>query len=297
MTTLILPPSVRRATLAALLTNLGIVITGGVVRVSGSGLGCASWPQCEPGSFVPTAASEHTTWQTAIEFGNRLLTFIVLAAVIAVVFQLRRHAKHLTSLRKRAWLLPAGVITQAIIGGVTVLTGLAPITVAIHFLLSMGLIAIAVLVHLEVSVASALRQPASRSIQHMTTAVMTVTSVVLLLGTVVTGAGPHGGDTTAPRLGVNIRLAAIAHADTVWLLLGLTIALLVATRQADQALRTSVTVLFGMQLSQGGIGYLQYWLGIPASLVSLHIAGAAILWACTINVFWRARATVLAPAR
>jgi cytochrome c oxidase assembly protein subunit 15 len=288
MTTLTTPSSLKRATLAALVTNIGIVITGGVVRVSGSGLGCPTWPQCEPGSLVPTAASEHTTWQTAIEFGNRLLTFVVLAAVIMVVFALRRHAANKLRLRRFAWLLPIGVVTQAIVGGITVLTGLAPATVAVHFLLSMGLIAVAMLVHREVTHTGAVT-PASRSVQHMTTAIVAVTSVVLLLGTVVTGAGPHGGDSAAPRLPVNIRLAAIAHADAVWLLLGLTVALLVVTRQADQALRTSVGLLFGVQLAQGGIGYLQYWLGIPATIVSFHIAGAAILWALTINVFWRAR--------
>jgi len=292
MTTLISPASLRRATLAALATNIGIVITGGVVRVTGSGLGCPNWPQCEPGSLVPTVASEHTNWQTAIEFGNRLLTFIVLAAVIWVVVALRRHATDMPRLRRVAWLLPAGVLTQAIIGGITVLTGLAPIAVAVHFLLSMALIAVAMLVHREVT-AHAHHRPAVRSVQHLTTAVVAVTSVVLLLGTVVTGAGPHGGDTVAPRLPVNIRLVAIAHADMVWLLLGLTVALLVATRQADTALRHSVVALLALQLTQGGIGYVQYWLGIPASVVSLHIAGAAILWAFTINVFWHARGPLL----
>jgi len=137
MTTLTTPSSLRRATLAALVTNIGIVITGGVVRVSGSGLGCPTWPQCEPGSLVPTAASEHTTWQTAIEFGNRLLTFVVLAAVIMVVVALRRHTASRLRLRRFAWFLPIGVVTQAIVGGITVLTGLAPATVAVHFLLSM----------------------------------------------------------------------------------------------------------------------------------------------------------------
>lgn len=293
MTTPTAPASLRRATIAALATNIGIVITGGVVRVSGSGLGCPTWPQCEPGSLVPTAASEHTTWQTAIEFGNRLLTFVVLAAVVMVVWELRKHAAMRPRLRQFAWLLPIGVITQAIVGGITVLTGLAPATVAAHFLLSIGLIAVATIVYREAVTGDTVK-PASRSVQHMTTAVVAVTSVVLMLGTVVTGAGPHGGDPAAARFPVNIRLAAIAHADAVWLLVGLTIALIVVTRNADSVLKRSVVVLFGIQLAQGGIGYLQYWLGIPATVVSFHIAGAAILWAYTINVFWLARGPVLA---
>lgn len=286
------PASLRRATGAALLTNIGIVITGGVVRVSGSGLGCPTWPQCEPGSLVPTAASEHTTWQTAVEFGNRLLTFVVLAAVVLAVWELRKHAAEHAQLRRFAWLLPIGVVTQAIVGGITVLTGLAPATVAAHFLLSIGLIAVAMIVHREAVTGAAVR-PAARTVQHMTTAVVCVTSVVLMLGTVVTGAGPHGGDPQAGRFPVNIRLAAIAHADAVWLLLGLTVALLVATRTADAWLKRSVVVMFAIQLAQGGIGYLQYWLGIPASIVSFHIAGAAILWAYTINVFWLARGPIV----
>ncbi|MEX2533169.1 MAG: COX15/CtaA family protein [Nitriliruptoraceae bacterium] len=296
MTPYTLPASVGRATLAALVTNIGIVITGGVVRLSGSGLGCPSWPQCEPGSLVPNAASEHASWQTAVEFGNRLLTFVVLAAVVMVVLELRRHTPAQTRLRRIAWLLPLGVVAQAAVGGITVLTGLAPATVAIHFLLSMGLIAVAMLVHREVSPDTHTVIPASRSIQQLTTAVVAASSVVLLLGTLVTAAGPHGGDFAAARLSLNIRLVAIAHADAVWLLLGLTIALLVATRHTDHALRTSVVLLFGIQLTQGSIGYLQYWLGIPASVVSFHIAGAAILWAFTINVFWRARGPLFITA-
>lgn len=286
------PTSLRRATVAALATNIGIVITGGVVRVSGSGLGCPTWPQCEPGSLVPTAASEHTTWQTAIEFGNRLLTFVVLAAVVMVVWELRKHASSRPHLRRFAWLLPIGVVTQAIVGGITVLTGLHPATVATHFLLSIGLIAVATIVYREAITGHKIK-PASRAVQHMTTAVMAVTSVVLLLGTVVTGAGPHGGDPAAARFPVNIRLAAIAHADAVWMLLGLTVALIVVTRNADAVLKRSVVVLFAIQLAQGGIGYLQYWLGIPATIVSFHIAGAAILWAFTVNVFWLARGPIL----
>lgn len=286
------PTSLRRATVAALATNIGIVITGGVVRVSGSGLGCPTWPQCEPGSLVPTAASEHTTWQTAIEFGNRLLTFVVLAAVVMVVWELRKHASSRARLQRFAWLLPIGVVTQAIVGGITVLTGLHPATVATHFLLSIGLIAVAMIVYRE-AITGHVIKPASRAVQHMTTAVMAVTSVVLLLGTVVTGAGPHGGDPAAARFPVNIRLAAIAHADAVWMLLGLTVALIVVTRNADAALKRSVVVLFAIQLAQGGIGYLQYWLGIPATIVSFHIAGAAILWAFTVNVFWLARGPIL----
>jgi heme a synthase len=292
MTTSSAVTSLRRATLAALLTNIGIVITGGVVRVSGSGLGCPTWPQCEPGSLVPTAASEHTTWQTAIEFGNRLLTFVVLIAVIAVVLQLKKHAPTEMRLRRFAWLLPLGVATQALVGGITVLTGLAPITVAIHFLLSIALIAVATIVHREV-VSQASVRPASRIMQQLSVAVVAVTSVVLTLGTVVTGAGPHGGDPAAARFPVNIRLAAIAHADAVWLLLGLTVALLVVSRQADAVLKRSVVVLFAIQLTQGGIGYLQYWLGIPATVVSFHIAGAAILWAYTVNVWWLTRGGLL----
>jgi heme a synthase len=270
-------PRLLRAARAALLANIGIVITGGLVRVTGSGLGCAEWPRCTPDSFVPVGGAD-AGWHAAIEFGNRLLTFAVLAATLAVLLEVRRARPLPTAVVRLAWILPLGVVAQAVIGGVTVLTGLQWWTVSVHFLASMLLILAAVaLLGLVRAPDDAPRAPGG--LRHAVGALTAVTFVVLVLGTLVTAAGPHGGDVSAPRIGIDIRLLAIAHADGVWLLLGLTIATLLMARQSGRPeLARAVTVLLVVALAQGGVGYLQYWLGIPRELVSLHVVGATLVW-------------------
>lgn len=282
----------RRFALAALVTNVLIVFTGGIVRVTGSGLGCSDWPTCDGQNIAPTLGSEGEGWHEFIEFGNRLLTFVVLAAAVAVFVQVRRTRPHDRTVELMAWVLPLGVVAQAVLGGITVLSGLSPYTVAAHFLLSMVLISAAVVLHERVR-APEPAMPPSRGIQHATSALLVVAAVVLVLGTVVTGAGPHGGDVTAPRFDVDIRLMAIAHADAVWALVGLTVALVAVTwRSRPPRLRRAVRALLVLELLQGALGYTQYALGIPAVLVAGHILGAALLWATATAVWIRARPPV-----
>jgi heme a synthase len=281
--------------LAAIVANVVIVFTGGVVRVSGSGLGCVDWPTCDGTNIAPTPGGEHAGWQAAVEFGNRLLTLPVLATAVAVFVQVRRTRPHTRTVETLAWALPLGVLAQALLGGITVLTGLSPYTVAAHFLLSMALIAWAVVLHERVRVQPPTPAP-PRGIQHATTAILVVGAAVLLLGTIVTGAGPHGGDVDAPRFGVDIRLVAIAHADAVWLLIGTTVATVAATwRSGPARFRHAIRLLLLVQLLQGGIGYLQYWLGIPPTLVSLHILGAALMWTVAVTAWVRARPVSVLP--
>ncbi|MFA9444127.1 heme A synthase [Egicoccus sp. AB-alg6-2] len=282
----------RRFALAALLTNIGIVFTGGLVRVTGSGLGCPTWPTCDGETIAPRPGSEHATWQTAVEFGNRLLTFVVLAAVIAVFVQVRRTRPHPRSLELLAWALPLGVALQAIVGGITVRMQLSPITVAVHFLLSMVLIALAtVLLERVRAIGAPADGPAPPAgVRVATTALLVVSAAVLVLGTIVTGAGPHAGDPGTPRLGIDIRFAAIAHADAVWLLVGLTVALVAVTwRTGPAGLRRAVRVLLVLELVQGAIGYTQYALGIPEALVAIHILGATLVWTASVACWTRAR--------
>jgi heme a synthase len=301
----------HRFALAALITNIAIVFTGGIVRVTGSGLGCPDWPRCDGANLTPTLGAEGQGWHELIEFGNRLLTFVVLAAAVAVFLQVRRTRPHPPLVERMAWALPLGVVAQALLGGITVLTGLSPYTVAAHFLLSMVLIGAAVVLYERVRIPPPADTPSdaepgpdddaaaapSRGLQHATTALLVVAAVVLVLGTVVTGAGPHGGDVTAPRFGVDIRTMAIAHADAVWALVGLTIALVAVTwRSGPPPLRRAVRVLFVVELAQGALGYTQYALGIPAWLVAGHILGAALLWTAAVTVWVRAR-PVPAPVR
>ena len=287
-----------RLAAAAVATNVLIVFTGGLVRVTGSGLGCPTWPTCDGETVVPRPGGEHATWQTAIEFGNRLLTFLVLAVAVALLLEVRRRGRQMTPTNRRlAWALPAGVLAQALLGGVTVLTGLYPLVVAAHFLLSMVLIAIAVALYERAREASLPPKPPLRiaglppaGMRALTTAVCVVGGVVLVLGTLVTAAGPHAGDPETVRLGLDIRLIAITHADGVWLLLGLTVAVVALTwRSGPDDLRRAARALLVIELLQGAVGYTQYALGIPAALVSIHILGAALMWTVAVAVWVRAR--------
>lgn len=293
-----------RVSFGALVTNVLIVFTGGLVRVTGSGLGCPTWPTCDGEHVVPRPGGEHATWQMAVEFGNRLLTFLVLAFAVLVVLEVRRRRSSLSpQTRRLAWWLPAGVLAQALLGGITVLTGLHPLTVAGHFLLSMGLIAVAVAMWERARDAAGRPRMAvgvvglpPSGLRWLTTVLAVVAAGVLVLGTLVTGAGPHAGDPGTERLPLDIRFLAIAHADGVWLLLGLTVALVALTwRSGPPELRSAARLLLALELVQGTIGYTQYALGIPAGLVSIHIVGAALVWAATVLVWVRARPAVEGP--
>ncbi|MBY5161798.1 COX15/CtaA family protein [Salsipaludibacter albus] len=268
-------PRLRRAALAALVANIGIVLTGGIVRVSESGLGCPDWPACEGTRVVPAAADAQ--WHTFVEFGNRLLTFVVLAAAVWVVLAARREARDRPDLRRLAWVQPVGVGAQAALGGVTVLTGLHPLVVAAHFLASMALVAAAVVL---VGRTDPRPHDDVTGLRLATGAVVVVAGAVLVLGTLVTGSGPHAGDPGTVRLGLDIRTIAVAHADAVWLLVGATVAVLaVAVAMGATRVRRAATLLLGLELAQGGLGYLQYALGVPPLPVVFHILGAALVWA------------------
>lgn len=284
------PRRLRWATTAALATNILIVFSGGIVRVTASGLGCPTWPRCQGRRFVPDPAGSHEGWRTAVEFGNRLLTFVVLLAALAVVWELRRRrAAQPRALVRLGWALPAGVALQALLGGLTVLLGLTPATVIAHFLLSMALIAVAVVVHQWVRRPPRAPVPGA-GLRGATTVLAAVGAAVLALGTLVTGAGPHAGDPGTPRLALDLRALALAHADAVWLFVGLTAALVAVTWRGPGPLRRAVRLLLALQLLQGAIGYTQYATAVPPALVAAHILGAALVWSATVLVWVRARA-------
>jgi heme a synthase len=291
--TALLHPShrhLRVAALMALVTNIVIVFTGGIVRVSGSGLGCSDWPTCDGSNITPMpGGADHAAWQGYVEFGNRLLSVPVLLAAVLVWWFVRRTGPHPAVVRRLALLLPLGVLGQIVLGGITVLTGLSPATVAGHFLVSMVLVAAAAGVYELVREPDG-EPPAARGVQHAMSAIIVASMVVLFLGTLVTGTGPHGGDLNAPRFGFDLRIMAIAHADAVWLLLGLTAATVAVTwRTGPTRFRRTVRLLLVIQLAQGSLGYLQYWLGVPPTLVSLHIVGATVMWTVAVLAWARAR--------
>ncbi|HZA15965.1 MAG TPA: COX15/CtaA family protein [Pseudonocardiaceae bacterium] len=261
-----------------MITQGGIAVTGSVVRVTGSGLGCPTWPQCFPGSLVPQPHPEVAALHQWIEFGNRLLTGLVglvaLACLVAALL-IRPRRRRLVLL---AATMPLGVVAQAVLGGITVLTGLAWWTVAMHFLVSMILVWLAVLLVSAFAEGDApprwhLPGPL-RGLLDTATAVL---AALLVAGTLVTAAGPHAGDTTTPRLAVGVPAMAQLHADLLIAFLGLLAGLGFALRAVGVPSRTwrCYLVLVSVVLAQGALGVMQYLTGVPEILVSLHVLGAA----------------------
>ena len=277
------PTAVRRVFLATLVANVGIVVTGGAVRLTASGLGCPTFPRCTDHSLVVT---REMGGHGLVEFGNRMLTFALSAVVVAAVVVAWRAGRR--DLRAAALLLFGGIIAQAVLGGVTVLTGLNPVTVMAHFLLSVALIGVATRAHL---LAAGQRVPPHREVHPAVLlggrGLLAVTALLLLAGTVVTGTGPHSGDKNAThRLPFDLVEVTQLHADLVFLLVGLTIGLFVALQATDvpPVLRRRVRVLLVVVLAQGLVGYAQYATDLPVALVAVHVLGACLVWVAALRL-------------
>jgi heme a synthase len=273
------------ASTVLLFLQAALVVTGGAVRLTGSGLGCPTWPECTPGSYTPVPHQAEPVLNVWIEFGNRMLTFaLVLASLVLIVSVLKSGRRDLRSLAMGQFL---GIFGQGILGGITVLTGLHPITVALHLLLSMVLIAGATSIHIR-RFEPSINIESSKLTRSLAGLHVSIMFLVMILGTVVTGSGPHAGDAQAERFTFDIRTVAILHADFVIFLFGITIAFFVAVGTSAQTkikLRTFTLIA----LAQGIIGYAQYFLGVPALIVGLHLLGAAVLWISAWRVFLSSR--------
>lgn len=270
------------------LTQGGIAVTGAIVRVTASGLGCPTWPQCFPGSFTPVPHAEVPGVHQAVEFGNRLLTFLVVltaAAAVVVLIRARRRREVLVY----AWLMPASTVVQAVIGGITVLTGLLWWTVAIHLLASMTMVWVATLLFVKVgepdSGVPTARVP--KPLRQLTVLCGVALSAVLVTGTMVTGAGPHAGDKSldrpVPRLQIEITTLVHMHSSLLVAYLSLLVALgfaLLAVR-APKPVLTRLGVVVAVAAAQGLLGTVQYFNDVPAALVAMHVAGAAVCTAAT----------------
>ncbi|MGK5114495.1 MULTISPECIES: COX15/CtaA family protein [unclassified Geodermatophilus] len=280
------PAVVSRLALANAVANGAIVLTGGAVRLTGSGLGCPTWPRCTDASFV---ATPELAGHGVIEFGNRLLTFVLAAVAIATVVAVFRSPRR--DLRGLAVIAFLGIPAQALLGGVTVLTGLNPWTVAAHFLVSSGLVAVTTVLWLRSREPGVGRPLVRRPFELLVGGIAAATAGVLVLGTVVTGSGPHSGDPEAGRTGFDPELVSQLHADSVFLLLGLTIALLVALHATDSPgrIRRAARDLLLVQLAQGVVGYVQYFTDLPIALVLLHMLGAVLVTALTARLVWSVR--------
>jgi heme a synthase len=262
-------------TWASLAVNILIVVSGGVVRLTGSGLGCPTWPRCTEDSFVPHG---ELGAHAVIEFGNRLVTFLIAAVAIATFVAAWRVGRR--GAVRLALVLAIGVPAQAVLGGITVLVDLNPWVVSGHLLLSMAMIGVAVALILRVRQPDA---PARRAVPDpiawLVRLIFVVGWVVLYLGTIVTGAGPYAGDVNAPRNGLDPRAVSQLHVDFVMLLLGLTVATWLVMRAvpAPATARDAVQVLLLVQLAQGVVGFVQYFSGLPVVLVGIHLFGAALV--------------------
>jgi heme a synthase len=304
------PRWLRGIFVANLAAQIGIVVTGGIVRLTGSGLGCPTWPECVEGSLTPTSRQEEE-WHKYVEFGNRLLTFVLaalaLAAIIGAFAWWRRQRRAGADARGPVLALAAiplaGTIVQAVLGGITVLTGLNPWAVSAHFLVSIAIIGGCVV--LVVRSGEPGDQPVTRlvrgEVRLLAWAMLAVTGVVVVLGVMVTGSGPHSGDAGVDsRLPVDARTVSWLHADAVLLFLGLTVGLLVALRVTHAPSRATrlTLILLAVALLQGLVGYAQYFSGLPWALVAFHMLGACLVWALAVAVVlsMRARGRVSALA-
>ncbi|WP_406287640.1 COX15/CtaA family protein [Embleya sp. NBC_00896] len=269
-------PLARRVFLANLVAQIGIVVTGGLVRLTDSGLGCDTWPQCNNTDWTPHEAVSHHAY---IEFGNRMLTYVVGAIAVACVVFAYRQLPRRRDITTLAWVQIGTVAGQAGLGGITVLTDLHPMAVASHLLLSMLLIGSAVMLYERAGEGDAparlLVRPEIRWFGYGTVA---LAGALIVVGTLVTGTGPHAGDLKAKRFDLDIDQIAWLHADLAFLLLGAAIALALALRVTDAPLAAQHRVwwLLGVLVPQGLLGYVQYFNGLPEWMVLVHMWGATL---------------------
>lgn len=284
----------RLTALASLVANIGIVVTGGAVRLTGSGLGCPTWPKCTGDSLTATRAMGV---HGAIEFGNRTLTFVVAALAIGgfvLAWLARREGAAGRSQMWWAFATAASIPAQAVWGGLTVLTDLNPWIVGFHFLLSIGIIW-AAFGFWRSTVDGAVREPVAKELRLLVGGILAVAVGVLVIGTMVTGSGPHAGDESAKRNGLDSAQISQVHADLVFLLFGLAVAAWLALRavRATGVARATLVLVVVMS-AQGLIGFVQYFTHLPAVLVGFHVLGASLVWVAALRVWW-ATAPAAAP--
>ncbi|MFY1703197.1 COX15/CtaA family protein [Micromonospora sp. WMMA1923] len=278
----------RRLAFASIVANVAIVGTGGLVRLTASGLGCPTWPRCTDDSYTTTA---EMGMHGVIEFGNRLLTFAVGAIALAVVVAVLSHRPRRPELVPLAVGVLLGIPAQAVIGGITVLTDLNPWVVGLHFLASMVVIAVAYALWRRIKDPAGPVVPVVpgplRTLARLTAV---VSASVLVVGTWVTGSGPHAGDHGAARNGLDPQTISQLHADGVFLLIGLSVALVFAFRAVGAAhAARAAGILVAVELGQGLIGVVQYLTDLPALLVGAHMVGSCLVLLATLSMLWSTR--------
>jgi cytochrome c oxidase assembly protein subunit 15 len=293
------PVSLRRLALAGVVATAGIVVTGAAVRLSESGLGCPAWPDCTRSSLVAARSPGDPMFHTWIEFGNRLVTFVLMAVAVAVLVAAWRFraAGPRGPQRRRdlVWLAaaqPLGVAAQAVIGGVVVLTGLNPFWVSFHFVVSVAVVAAAVALHARSTESAQPGVPVvRRELRLLAAALAAVTLVMLAAGTVVTGTGPLAGAGDVPRYHLPLAGVTQFHADIGWTLGWLAFALALGLRltSAPPRARRAAYLLVALVGVQGALGYLQYFTGLPAGLVWIHESAAMLIWIAALRMWYTTR--------
>ncbi|MFF2994139.1 heme A synthase [Streptomyces sp. NPDC057950] len=277
--------TVRRAALAALVMSVVIVVTGGAVRLTGSGLGCPTWPKCTADSLTATG---EMGFHGVIEFTNRMLTYVLCAAVGWAIIAARSEKPWRRDLTRLGWAQFWIVMSNAILGGVVVLVGLNPYTVAAHFLLSTALITVAAVMWQRTREGSAAPRPlVGKAVQQLVWCLVVAAVVLIAVGTVVTGAGPHAGDSSeVDRMHVSWENVAKLHAVLAWIVVTLTFALWFVLKAVDapKGPLDRTRDLFLILLGQGVIGYIQYFTDLPEALVGLHMFGSCLVWIGVLRV-------------
>jgi heme A synthase len=288
----------RRIALAGVIAFAAIMSTGAAVRLSSSGLGCPDWPQCSTADIVASKNAGQTLLNTWIEFSNRLLNFplVVIAGLVFIAaWRFRPQGPGGEKRRDLFWLglaQPAGVVAQAVIGGIVVLTKLAPAAVSVHFLVSASIVAAAVTLYARCGEGTTPPAPVvRRDLRLLSAALVAVTAVMLAAGTVVTGTGPLAGNAAAPRYKLPLEGVTQLHADIGWLMTGLAVALVLGLRVSGappRAMRAAWIMIAALGL-QGVIGYVQYFNHLPAGLVWCHVTGAVLVWIAVLRLFFSLR--------
>lgn len=283
--TVVASPWTRRVLWANLAAQIGIIVTGGAVRLTGSGLGCSTWPQCEPGEFTPRFREEMSI-HSLIEFGNRTLTGVLAIFALAVLLLVLRERWRPRWFRRLAWAPLLGTALQAVIGGITVLASLHPAVVGLHMLVSLALVAASSLLlakdrRTRPGAVEDAHGPSSTTLTVART-LLVVGGILMVLGVIVTGAGPHGGDAEhAYRYELDPVAAAKAHAWVAWAFVALVaiVVWLVHREGASRPVLRTWWWLVAVTLAQGVIGYVQYFTGLPEIVVGAHLLGTGVLTA------------------
>ncbi|MER7535056.1 COX15/CtaA family protein [Streptomyces sp. NPDC097704] len=279
------PRTLRRAALAAVVMSVLIIVTGGAVRLTGSGLGCDTWPKCTDDSLIVTPEQGY---RGAIEFGNRMLTYVLSAAVGWAIVAARSTKPWRRGLTRLAWAQFWIVMSNAVIGGITVWMGLNPWTVAGHFIAANSLLTVAVITwHRTGEGDTAPRPRVPRPVRKLSWAITIVSALLIVLGTTVTGAGKHAGDSSdVPRMPWDWTNAAHVHAIAAWVVCALALAMWLVLRVVDAPddTRARARDLLIVLVAQGGIGYVQYFTGVPELLVAAHMLGSSLMWIAVLRL-------------